>query len=171
MKKGLLLLLLVGLLCPVTAWAVTTPEWNSTCVYKTAKPVVVYAQYVDDTTQPYYEVYCTLPEDTYVQRKLYLKSDGLYQIAFLDGEGNIQKGFVDEDLLQDATIYVYLDDGTRESVPEALLGDMPAITAYLQEAFPEDTFTWNEGDERVHRVTSSPQKDADKKIPQKENAE
>ncbi|MBQ8161962.1 MAG: hypothetical protein IJ083_14645 [Clostridia bacterium] len=132
-KKGTLLCLcLLLMLLATSALAMSQTEWNQQCTNKIAWETTVYDE--DGNAKG------TIPGGSYVITGGYNAATGRWRVTYYSG-GGTASGFVDGSSVTVAIASVRVDDGTVETIPEALSGNYSAIASYLNTQYSDRTFT------------------------------
>ena len=154
-----LLLVLLALLLPVCASAMTETEWNRQCWSKTRQSLTVYQK---ETNEPdaVWQAVGSLPAGTYVKRSSRNDEVGHMCINYWQN-GSVATGYVQASPhpLENAGAYVQVVQSgfgiAVMNVPEAYLGDTDALRAYIKKNSPDcrlleehekDDLEWGPGD-------------------------
>lgn len=156
MKKILtaLCMILVCMLMPVMALAISQTEWDQQCTLKVKSTTDAY-DLSDDilgtTSDLPLKKVGSVPGGTYVKRLD--THSGMAQITYLS-DGSQRTVWVSSGALAMAVAHVDFDDGSNTSVPEALMNDKAALYKYLASKFPGYTFSGIEGSSVIHKEKS-----------------
>lgn len=140
MKSRIIRFLLV--LCLILqvsgALAMTQEEWNAQCVNKTITETNVYAKAGDQQEAS------VLAAGVYVQTHAYDPVSGRWNIHYLE-DGEVKEGFVSAVDLTIAVASVTLQDGSTETVPEAIEHDPENVASYLNMRYSDRHFSVENG--------------------------
>lgn len=139
-KRVISLFIALALMLQMTgALAVNEAEWNAQCVNKTIQETPVYAKVADG------ESVTSLPAGTYVLTHDYDVMSGRWNIRYLE-DGAEHEGYVSGTDLTIAVATVILEDGSIETIPEALMGQAEGIAAFLNERYSDRHFEAKNGE-------------------------
>lgn len=160
MKKLLtsLSVILLCLMLPVMASAMTQKEWNQQCRLKTNGPVTIYSTQRSDSSSGILATGTdidmwesgTLPKDTYIKINSYDAQLNMWEISYFKGN-TTASAFIREYKIAVAVKNVQIDDGSTIDVPEALWEDKAALFRYLAQEMPGYTFSAIEGSDVIHK--------------------
>ena len=158
MKKLVVLtsVLLILLMLPVMALAITQEEWNQDCRAKTSNTTTLYAIENDPTatdTALLKEI-GSLPGGTYVKTGQYDYDLKMWKIAYLK-DGSLSEAWVEKNKVVGAYTIIYLDNGGHFDVPEAVAKDTDALLRLLKKMFPDRSYSAIPGSSTLHVDMSS----------------
>lgn len=129
------LAILAAVLLPVWALAQSRADFNLNCTVKTAEETALYSvTRTEDGSASLYTKFTTVPADTPL-RLTGAQDDNMRECWYYEGNA-ARKAWVDASALESAIVTVYLDDGSKLLLTEALAHDEAALAAYFAERYP-----------------------------------
>lgn len=167
MKKLAVLatILLICLMIPVLAMAMTQEEWDQGSRVKTSGTATLYAiERAPNATDAALSVQLieigSLPGGIYVYTGDFDYDLNMWQITYLI-DGNRCEAWVEKSAIVDATTAVYFDDGSVDALPEALVADIDALLRRMNTVFPDRLYSAIPGSSTIHveqvRPAATPQ--------------
>lgn len=136
-----LCLLMVCVLIPSAAMAMTQTEWDHECRSKTKGTTTLYTKGEGgDLT-----AIGSLPDGTYIKLGTYDYDLRMWDIAYWSSSSRAS-AWVMRDNVTAAETMVHFSDGTSVSLPEALVSDTSALQAYIRRQYPGKTLNGSNSD-------------------------
>ncbi len=150
--------LLICLMLPAIASAMTQEEWDQECRAKTSNATTLYAIESDpaastDTAQM--KEIGSLPGGTYVKTGQFDYDLNMWQIAYLK-DGSLCEAWVEKNKIVGASADIRFDDGSYTTVPEAVAKDTDALLRLLKKKYPDKSYSIIEGSSTIHVEQSQP---------------
>ena len=131
-------LLMVWMLLPLPALAMSQAEWDQGCYSKIAGAATLY-KISNESAATLEEagliVIGSLPSGAYVRLGTFNRQLRMWDIAYLKNGAQVS-AWVMRDNVTDATKPVNFTDGTAVNLPEALVEDASALQAYVARQYP-----------------------------------
>lgn len=128
---SVLCLLMICVLIPSLAAALTQSEWNHECRSKTRGVTILYSKDENGELTPT----GSLPGGTYIKLGAYDYDRSIWDIAYWS-DGSRASAWVMRDNVTSAETIVHFSDGTSVSLPEALVCDTSALQVYIRRQYP-----------------------------------
>lgn len=159
MKKiSILFLLLLMMLLPLSASALTQEEWNHWSYSKLSRGVTLYridnADTATSTDLTVMQAIGSLPAGTYVRTGASNSALGMRQISYYSGGGS-QSAWVESSSITGASVTLTFSDGTTITVSEALAGNRTALQAFLKDVWSDKTLPGYEEEEQTPSDSTS----------------
>lgn len=130
--KGLIIyLVLICLLLPSLASAMSQTEWDQECRAKTSGTTLLYSK---NDSGEFVEI-GSLPSGTYIKAGTYDYDSRMWNVAYWNA-GSRSSAWVKRENVIAAETMVHFSDGTSTSLPEALVKDSNSLRSYIQKQYP-----------------------------------